>query len=109
MKDLVVFKKASDPTTKTVLYVFEVPHKHKEDYAHFINGEYSKFSQRYKDRILEFHLMGKDSVIGHILYKNKKRKIELEELMGVKLMKHEELHSIPDPTFEVYNPEIYNL
>lgn len=109
LKKLTIFKRSEDPTEKTVLYVFEVPHKYKKDYQRFLKGKYSEFSERYKNRILEFHNMSKDSVIGHILYKDDARRLELEEIVGEPLPKDAELHSIPNPKYENYDPKIYSL
>lgn len=36
------------------MYVYDVPKEYQEDYNTFVNSKYSKFSNEYKDKILEF-------------------------------------------------------
>ena len=111
LKNMEIFKTSEDPSTKTVLYIFNVPGEHLEDFCHFINGKYSKFSESYKKRILKFHNVGKESTIGKILYRSKSRKKQLEEVLdlNIKIDKDAELYSIPKLEEEIYDPKIYDI
>jgi hypothetical protein len=109
LKGLTIFKSSIDVSPRTVMYVFEVPNKHRDDYKLFLLGKYSKISERYKNRILEFHIMSKTGVIGEILYKSEIRRKEIEERIGEELLDDDELYSIPEDKFEVYKKEIYDL
>jgi len=112
LKKLTIFQRMEDlgPTT---LYVFKVPEKWEEDYKHFIAGRYSKMSNEYKKRILEFHNVDKKNVYGQILYKDEKiaqeRRRHIEEMVGEQLLPHEELQSSPELEHETYDPKIYDL
>tara|TARA_R110002051_G_scaffold119638_1_gene192987 strand:- start:739 stop:1506 length:768 start_codon:yes stop_codon:yes gene_type:complete len=116
LKKLKTFESMEDPSNKTVLYVFNVPDKYKDDYDHFIAGRYSKFSDSYKRRILEFHGVERGSVIGQILNKAKARKKVLEDRIYDEMDKQKgglpddaELYSVPNLFSEVYSPEIYSI
>ena len=93
----------------TVLYVFNIPDRYVEDFACFKAGRYSKMSEAYKKRILEFHNMDKASSYGQILYKNPVRRKLVEDKIGLSLLDHEELQSSPDLFSEIYDPELYSL
>jgi hypothetical protein len=107
------FKSVSDPSNQTVLFVFEVPKKYFRDFEKFMNGQYSKISDSYKKRILEFHKVSATSVIGQILYKDPKRREELNAKIvdpskpTEGIAKDAELYSIPDLETETFKPEIY--
>jgi len=111
LKELDCFIESSDPTNRTVLYVFSVPEKHKHDYQMFLEGKYSKFDPDYKTRILRFHNSGKDSTLGHILYRTKGRKKQLERALELnfELDEKAELYSILDIKEETYDPKTYDI
>lgn len=111
LKGLPNFKHMSDTTKRTVLYVFDVPDEHLDDYFLFRRGMYSKFDPKYKIRILRFHNSGKDSTLGKILYRDQSRKKQLERDLNLnfELDKNAELYSIPDLEEETYDPAYYNV
>lgn len=39
---------------RQVMYIFDIPDEHKEDFQHFLKGEYTKFSNGLKEKILHF-------------------------------------------------------
>jgi hypothetical protein len=68
-----LFVKMYDPATEYVMYIFRVPEEYQEDYQKFREGAYSKYSNNYKQQILNFYGLdlNKDynnAVIG-VLYK----------------------------------------
>jgi|TARA_Y100000310_G_scaffold345652_1_gene467749 hypothetical protein len=91
-----------------VLFIFDVPKNHKNNYEVFINGKYSELQKLYKLNILEFHDQDISSQMGQILFKSEKRKQLLERLLDVNLPKNSELYSIINIEEETFNPEVYN-
>ena len=95
-----------DISNDFVMFIFDVPIKHIDNYKKFINGEYSKFDETYKSKILKFHGMNIDTQVGQILYKSEKRKKRLEHMLGMDLDESAELFSIIDDS-EIFNPKYY--
>jgi len=44
---------------RQVMYVFDIPDEHKQDFQYFLKGEYTKFSDELKEKILRFWDMKK--------------------------------------------------
>lgn len=74
-----------------VVYVFKYPEEYMPEYNHFIKGEYSQFGEDAKKLILHFWtvMYGKTASginailkMRQILYKDKKLKQEIEELLS---------------------------
>ena len=101
------FRKTYDPDTQTVMFIFDIPHKHEDNYRTLLSGGYSKLSPDYKKDILLFHGLTPQSEIGQILYKDEKRRQRLSFKLGVQLNKDAELLSIIDYEQETFNSEIY--
>lgn len=101
------FITSSDPSPEYVLFIFKVPKENLEDYTHFRKGAYSKMSDKYKSDILNFHSMSHRSEIGTILYKDPKRRAQMEELLNVKLPLDAELFSIPTLDIETFDATVY--
>jgi hypothetical protein len=55
-----------DSSQRQVMYVFDIPEEHKEDFKYFLKGEYSNFSEELKEKILKFWRL--DSVKENLLY-----------------------------------------
>ncbi len=113
-----IFVKHYDPDKKTTLYVFKVPEKHISDFIKFKEGKYSEISETYKRRILSFHNVDRENVLGKILYKDKSRMMELKEkfwssddrrMNKVVDLMDAELYSIPNLTTETFDPHVYRL
>jgi hypothetical protein len=96
-----------DPSPHFVLFVFNVPDQHKENYVHFLNGRYSQLSPDYKDKILDFHGFDIDGQLGQILFKSTRRRMRLEAELGVELDDDAEVYSIMNEEEETFNPKIY--
>tara|TARA_R110002051_G_scaffold60601_1_gene111151 strand:+ start:2785 stop:3531 length:747 start_codon:yes stop_codon:yes gene_type:complete len=109
MKKLKSYMQTEDPTKSTVLYLFSIPKRYKEDFNKFLKGKYSEMSENYKYKILSFHGVSEESSIGQILFKDPSRKIELEELLDLNLPENAELYSIPNMDQEIYDPDQYDL
>jgi len=109
MQRLKCYMKTEDPTKSTVLYLFEVPKYYQEDFNKFLEGKYSEMTEDYKLKILDFHGVDFDSSIGHILFKDETRRLELEELLDTNLPEDAELYSIPNMDHEIYDPDVYDL
>jgi hypothetical protein len=107
LKKFKSFKYTVDPSPYYVLFVFDVPKKFQQDYDNFIRGKYSKLSPELKENILKFHGVDDHSSVGQILYKSKKRRLRLEETIGVTLPIGAELLDIPDLVIETYDKDIY--
>ena len=55
-----------------VMFVFNVPEEHEEDYQLFLQGRYSQFSEYLKQKILAFWQFDENSLFYSILYKTEK-------------------------------------
>jgi hypothetical protein len=95
-----------DPSPHFVMFVFNIPDKHMDNYVHFLNGEYSQFSPEYKESVLDFHGFGPEGELGQIMFKSTARRLKLEKQLDVFIDEDAELYSIPDEN-EIFNPEIY--
>jgi hypothetical protein len=101
------FRKTYDPDTQTVMFVFDIPKEHEEDYNKFLKGHYSELSHPYKQDILKFHGLTKNSEIGQILFKDPKRRERLSFKLGVKLSRNAELLSVINFEDETFIKETY--
>lgn len=97
-----------------VMYIFNIKDKDYYNYSCFKKGNYSLFSEDYKERILNFHFdlvkMDKESIYNTnlygVLYKTAKRKLYLENVTGEKFEDDNlEYESVIDSK-ELYNPNI---
>ncbi len=68
-------------TINLVMMVFQVPEEFAEDYYHFKQGRYSKFSKNYKNKFSRYisEDSEKESIIWQIIHKSHKLKRELEK------------------------------
>lgn len=102
-----------DPDTYTCLFVFSIPTKWYDDYLLFINGAYSKLSDRYKTLLLNFYKMSGSYSLANevekILSRSKERKQTIESDLDVKLPENAEVASIIDWEKEIYNFKQYGI
>jgi len=101
------FEEVRDLDKDHLIVIFNVPKKHKKDFLKFKNGKYSEMSQLYKVKILEYHEMSAEGIIGQILFKSKKRKRKLEKMIGMELPDDAEVYSVPNPKTELLNTNYY--
>tara|TARA_R110000822_G_scaffold161822_11_gene302182 strand:- start:638 stop:1381 length:744 start_codon:yes stop_codon:yes gene_type:complete len=101
------FRKTYDPSTNTVLFIFNIPKRTKDDFTNFLEGKYSKFSEQYKLDILRFHNIDDDGEVGQILWKDPARRVIMEEKLGCQIDLDSELLSIIDEEKETFNIENY--
>lgn len=95
-----------------VIYQFDVPTAFQREYDLFMKGKYSKFSDEYKKRILDFHKTDEmarqlgttveNTKIYGILHKSKILKEEIEQRIGTSLHESEEVYSIPYDNEETF-------
>lgn len=86
-----------------VMYLFKIPTEFKKDIEHFLEGNYSKFTDTLKYQILKYYNDSKkDSVVAKIIYKSPDLKKLMEKDLGVSLSSDMELASKPDLEKETY-------
>ena len=95
------------PHPEYIIFVFDIPSKHMQNFNHFINGKYSKFTNDYKLKILDFHFLDMEGQTAQILFKAPERKKQLEDALGCILEDESELLSIMDPKKETFNIKTY--
>jgi len=71
------------PDNTHEVLLFRMDRKYYQDYNMFIKSKYSKISDKYKARIVDFHDAHKTSSIYGILYKTELARQQLEEKIGV--------------------------
>lgn len=107
LRKLPTFKRMADPSPYFTLFVFDIPTDFLEDYQNFCLGKYSKLSATLKDKIFKFHQADANSVLGQILYKSTKRRLRMQESLGIGISPDAELLSLPTLDQEVYKKEVY--
>lgn len=90
-----------------ILIIFDVPKIHRKNFKLFKKGKYSEFGKTFKLKILEYHKMNVDNVIGQILFRTVARKRALERKIGMYLSDDAELYSIPEKHEEHFNINYY--
>ncbi len=83
------------------MYVYKIPEYHVQDYCHFLNSDYSKFTLSLKDSIREFH--GNNSWKYKVVIKHPERRAWLENTIGQPLPSDAELLSAIDINNETFN------
>lgn len=91
-----------NPEYNTIVYEMEIPDWYYKDITSFINGEYSRFSDKLKKRILTFHKFNQHGETYKILYKDSVRRKQLEIDLGVTLPENIELFDIPEMENEYF-------
>ena len=77
------------------------------NFEKFKQGKYSKLTDAYKLKILDFHNMAADSTLAQILFKSTSRKKELEVKLDAELPDNSELLSIIDIDKETLDLKYY--
>ncbi|MFW6225668.1 MAG: hypothetical protein ACOC3V_01755 [bacterium] len=54
-----------------VIYIYDIPEEYLEDYFNFLQGNYKKFKESTKEKILKFWQVSEKSLLYNILYNNK--------------------------------------
>lgn len=101
------FLKSYNPDPYHSVFIFKIPEIHEKNFEKFKNGQYSKMNDLYKLRILDFHGMEIDNILGQILFKSDERKKSLESKLGLKLEKNSELLSIINSEEEILDLDYY--
>ena len=108
------FVKSYDVDKYQVMKVFSVPDKYKKEYDLFMDSKYSKFSESYKNKILEFHNLPKEDVvqnevlvtesyIADVLWKRERAFQKLEDLIGCKIPRNQEASGKWEIDREIFN------
>lgn len=88
------------------MFVFECPAHYRQDYDHFLKGQYSKFSLNYKDQFVETirDISGAafESLMYGAIYKTTTHKKKMERIMGERLNNEQEFFGALKPEFEVF-------
>lgn len=93
-----------DPTTETVMFVFDIPKDYINIYKLFKRGKYSRFPRDYKLHICAFHNIenGAHKIV-QVLNKDERLYLELEERLDSPVSRDVDPSSIPDLEIEVFN------
>ena len=100
------FKECYDPDNYSVIFVFNVPEEYQSEYDSLMRGEYSKFSDEYKRKIVKFWNLLSNHKYFKVLYKDPSRREELEEELGTVLPANAELLSTLDYNIEMYSDKL---
>lgn len=113
---LETFYDIDDDKKDTVMFVFKVPEEYQQDYNHFIKSEYSKMSEDYKKKIIDFHTKKSfqknprnKKILEGILYKTKAAKAKLEKKIGQPVEPNMEFASAWDTEKEIFEKQEKNL
>lgn len=100
-----------DGRDNTVMFVFHVPENYKMDYEHFMHSRYSKFSQEYKQKIINYHgtTEGKRNILEGILYKKEEYRKKVEEKINERIPPDQEVASSWYPEKEIFKKEDYHV
>jgi hypothetical protein len=103
-KTLANFHSIVDNDKYTVMVILQFPTDLISTLKHFDKGEYSKFKNEDKRRILDFYSVSSNDKFGPagVLYKKEWRRLELEKKIDMKLPESAELSSIADIEQETY-------
>lgn len=105
------FLEAYDPDRYHMMFAFQIPNEYVEDHEKFLEGKFSEFSEKYKERVLKFHLgenykqkVG-DNPIHAVLYREDWRRKYLEQKYDIEIPEGNELASVPEMKNEMYQEE----
>jgi hypothetical protein len=85
------------------VFIVEIPEEHIEDYKHFLNGSYSKFSQDAQIKIVKGR--SETSSMPHIFKKSETLKIYWENRIGAEIPKDAEVWPILNIDHEIFVKE----
>lgn len=107
LKKLDIYIKSYKPDRFHLMLIFEVLEKYQYEYDTFKQSKYSRFSPVYKEQVVNFYSRSnnKNELIC-ILYKDEKRRKQIENRIGQELLADAELASAIDEMKEIYNEEM---
>ena len=88
-----------------VMYVFDIPELYKEDYLHFLEGKYSKFTKEYKAIFPRLTVIGgksEPSIHFKAIEKDPDLKLQIEKILDTYLDEEAELWPKPDLKREIF-------
>lgn len=90
-----------------ITFIFKMPEEFTNEYKEFINGKFSRFSQKSKDIIIDYvtsyHKPNTAKKVKMVLYKDQELRRHLEHKLAVKLDADLDLTSIPKIEEESFN------
>lgn len=95
-----------EPDKHHTIYLFEIPDNYIDEYRLFLKGKYSEFSNEYKYQIMNFFNFDTDGDTYQILNRGDKRRIKMEEDLGVSIPKNIELEDKPNIFEETYTEDM---
>tara|TARA_R100001463_G_scaffold132216_1_gene192732 strand:+ start:1141 stop:1914 length:774 start_codon:yes stop_codon:yes gene_type:complete len=107
LKKFASFEHSFDPDPYHVVFIFSIPDNHKLNFKHLKQSKYSKMNDIYKLKILDFHNMDIDQVLGQILFRAKERRLDLEKKLAASIDEKSELLSALDMDKEILNLKDY--
>lgn len=96
LKQHSMYQGTEDIDFNFVLMKFKIPEEYKKDIQMFIEGSYSKFSGKLKNSIVNFHNLSLLGQTYQVLYKDDRRRKQLELEFGVPIHNDLELFDIPN-------------
>lgn len=91
-----IFISSTEIGKEFIAYTLKIRDKFKTILNLFIKGKYSQLPIDYKLKILSFHDEDMHSLMGEVLFKSKKRREYLEELLGCEIDEDLDLLSLPE-------------
>ena len=101
------FVGAFDIDAYHIVFVFDVPERHRHNYQLFRESKYSKMDDIFKLKILDFHDMDIHMTLGQILFRASERREELEIKLNAEIDRTSELLSCIDEEKEILNIKHY--
>jgi hypothetical protein len=101
------FNKLMDPDPYHTIYCFDLPQDYQKDINTILEGKYSQISEEAKKRLIAFHKSTKERPLYQILYKDPKRKLQMEVDLStpshkVKIPEDNELYSPLEKQEEIF-------
>lgn len=91
-----------DPDEGHVVVCFKIPDKHNVDYYNFLEGNYSKFTKKLKDKIKKFWALNNNSRVYQVLYKSDDLRQQMGKQLGCTIPASNELSSKPETKLETF-------
>jgi hypothetical protein len=105
IESFTIFVESTEIENEFVSYTLRIRKTYHKILDYFRRGKYSKFPDSYKDKVLDFHHKDMDNIIADVLFKSKRRRRYLEELLDCEIDSKIDLLSLPEN--EEFNIKIY--
>tara|TARA_R100000900_G_scaffold131978_1_gene108320 strand:+ start:37 stop:780 length:744 start_codon:yes stop_codon:yes gene_type:complete len=105
IESFTIFIESTEIDNQFVAYKLNIRKAYHKTLNYFRKGKYSRFPDSYKDRVLKFHDKDMENIIADVLFKSKRRRMYLEQLLDCEIDSSIDLLSLP--TNEEFNIKIY--